>query len=144
MRRPAWLVGLILAVGVAGTAVALAGREADTQFVVVQQGLTPVRAAQLDRLVATTEDPRPFHHGRARGAQCVSSGAGALGNPWSCVVRYPRLPRVRYRVVVRADRSIRGVAVLAHSTRATASGRLVLSSRGGELVVKGCCVAVGP
>jgi hypothetical protein len=132
MRRPGMLVALILAVGVAGTVVALKSRESDPQFIVQQQDLAPVGAAQLDRLILTTSDPRPAYSGRARGARCASSSRGALGNPWTCVVRYPRLPRVRYRVTVYSDRSIHG------------SGQPEGRHVGGTLVVRGCCVVAGP
>ena len=101
-------MALVLAVGIAGTVIALKSREGDTQFVAQQQDLVPVGAAALERLIVTTSDPRPGYAGRARSARCSSQGSGALGNPWSCVVRYPRLPRVRYRVTVYASRSIFG------------------------------------
>jgi hypothetical protein len=130
MRRPGLLVILILAVGVAGTVVALKSRESNAQFVGEQQNLLPVAAPQLQQLISTTNDPRPGYSGRARGARCSSPGSGnALGNPWSCVVRYPRLPSVRYRVTVFPNRSIRG------------SGQPVGGHVGGALIVSGCCVA---
>jgi hypothetical protein len=124
------LVALVLAVGIVGTYAALRAREGNPQFVSQQQSLTPVAAAALDRLLLTTSDPRPGLSGRARGARCRSATAGsALGNPWSCVVRYPTLPRVRYRVTVHSDRSIEG------------SGQPEGKPLKGALVVKGCCVA---
>jgi hypothetical protein len=130
--RLAWmLVALVLAVGFAGTAVALHSREADSQFVAHQQALVPVGATQLERLLITTSDPRPGYGGRARSARCSSGAHTALRNPWSCVVRYPRMPRVRYRVTVYADRSIFG------------SGQPEGRPLRGVLTVKGCCVAVG-
>jgi hypothetical protein len=137
MRYGGLLVGLILVVGVAGTVVALHSREENTQFVSQQQALTPVGATQLERLVITTSDPRPGYgapthpHARARNVHCVAGTRSALGNPWSCVVRYPRPPRVRYRVTVYADRSIFG------------SGQTEESPAGGDLTIRGCCVAVG-
>jgi hypothetical protein len=122
------LVALILAVGIAGSVVALKSRESNAQFVLQQQALAPVSASALDALMRTTSDPRPGYSGRARGARCSSSTTGALGNPWSCVVRYPRTPRVRYRVTVRADRSISG------------SGQPEGEALGKQLTVSGCCV----
>jgi hypothetical protein len=130
MRRPGLLVALILAVGLAGTVIALKSREGDTQLVSQQQGLLPVGATALERLILTTSDPRPGYGGRARDARCLSATATALGNPWICVVRYPRLPRVRYRVTVYADRSIYG------------SGRPEGAGPGTALTVRGCCVGV--
>lgn len=133
--RFAWvLVALVLAIGIAGTAVALHSREADSQFVSHQQTLAPVGAIQLGRLLLTTSDPRPGYggpHTRARAAHCHTAAHTALGNPWSCTVRYPRPPSVRYAVIVYADRSIFG------------SGRPAGHPPRGTLTVKGCCVAVG-
>ncbi len=129
MRRPGLLVALILAVGLAGTALALRSHEANTEFVAQQQDLLPVGSAALQRLILTTSDPRPGYGGRALGARCASASATALGNPWTCIVRYPRLPRISYRVSVRADRSIYGLG------RPTGAG-----GRGTALSVRGCCV----
>ncbi len=128
MRRPALLVTLLLAVGLLATGLALRSREGDTQFVAQQQALLPVRAAALQRLILTTNDPRPGHGGRAAAARCVSAHPSALGNPWTCVVRYPQLPRIRFAVDVHADRSISGVGHPEGSTGGTA------------LSVSGCCV----
>jgi hypothetical protein len=129
MRRPGALVALVLAVGISGTVVALESREDNAQFVAQQQALSPVGAGALDALLTMTSDPRPGYGGRARGARCVSAAGSALGDPWTCVVRYPRLPRVRYRVTVRADRSIYGLG--------QSEGRPLK----GGLTVRGCCVA---
>lgn len=131
MRWPGAFVALVLAVGIAGTVIALKSREGDTQFVAQQQDLVPVGAAALERLIVTTSDPRPGYAGRARSARCSSQGSGALGDPWSCSVRYPRLPRVLYHVTVYADRSIYGFG--------QPEGRPLRS----PLTVSGCCVG-GP
>jgi hypothetical protein len=131
MRHPGLLVALVLAVGLGGAVLALHSREENTQFVSQQQALAPVGSVQLERLILTTSDPRPGYSGRARGARCSSTSHTALGDPWSCVVHYPRLPRVRYRVVVYADRSIAG------------SGQPEGRPLGGALTVRGCCVATG-
>jgi hypothetical protein len=131
MRYGGLLVALVLAVGIAGTVVALHSREDNAQFVAQQQALTSVGATQLEGLILTTSDPRPGYGGRARDARCFSRTHSALGNPWSCVVRYPRLPRVRYGVTVYANRSISG------------SGQPEGRPLGGTLSVSGCCVAVG-
>lgn len=131
MRHPGLLVALVLTVGVAATLVALHSREANTQFVSQQQALASVGATQLERLILTTNDPRPGYGGRARDARCLSETHSALGNPWTCVVRYPRLPRVRYRLTVYADRSIFG------------SGQPEGRPLDGVLTVRGCCVAGG-
>jgi hypothetical protein len=131
--RFAWvLVACVLAVGIAGTALALHSREENSQFVAHQQALAPVGATQLARLMLTTSDPRPrYARAHARSAHCHSATHSALRNPWTCVVRYPRPPSVRYRVTVYADRSIFG------------SGQPEGRPLRGVLTVKGCCVAVG-
>jgi hypothetical protein len=134
LRRPWMLVALVLAVGVVGTYAALRAREGEPQFVSQQQSLTPVAPVALEHLLLTTSDPRPRLSGRARDVRCRSAAVGtsALGNPWSCVVRYPVLPRVRYRVTVRPDRSIEGI------------GQPEGKPLKGALIVKGCCVAQSP
>lgn len=121
-------MALVLVVGIAGTAIALESREGDAQFVARQQDLVPVGPAALGRLMVTTSDPRPGYAGRARGARCSSASSSVLRNPWTCTVRYPRLPRVRYLVTVYADRSIYG------------SGQPEGRPLGGPLTVRGCCV----
>ncbi|HTA15760.1 MAG TPA: hypothetical protein VK781_12970 [Solirubrobacteraceae bacterium] len=131
MRFGGLLVGLVLVAGIAGTAVALHSREENAQFVSQQQALAPVGAAQLESLILTTSDPRPGYAGRARAARCFSSVHTALGDPWACVVSYPRSPRVRYRVTVHSDRSIYG------------SGEPEGHPLNGVLTVRGCCVAGG-
>jgi hypothetical protein len=132
MRRPWILVALVLAVGLAGTAVALKGREGNPAFVSAQQSLTPVAAVALDRLLLTTSDPRPGFSGRARQVHCATNVHTALGNPWTCVVGYPLKPRVRYRVTVHSDRSIQG------------AGQPEGEPVKGKLLVHGCCVAQTP
>lgn len=134
MRHGGLLLALVLAVGAAATVVALHDREENTQFVAQQRALAPVGALGLERLLLTTSDPRPGYSrspARALSARCASAGGGALGNPWSCVVRYPRPPRIRYRVTVHADRSIFG------------SGEPEGAPLRGVLTVRGCCVASG-
>jgi hypothetical protein len=132
MRFGGLLVAMVLVVGIAGTVLALHSREENAAFVSAQRALAPVGALQLERLLLTTSDPRPRYAGRARASRCSSHTPSALGNPWTCVVRYPRLPRVRYRVRVYEDRSIFG------------SGQPVSGpALHGILTVKGCCVSIG-
>ena len=68
MRRPGALVALVLAVGIAGTVIALKSREGNAQFVAQQQDLAPVAAAALERLMLTTSDSRPGIRAGARRA----------------------------------------------------------------------------
>ncbi len=132
MKRPWTLVALVLAVGLAGSIVALRGHESNPAFVSAQQNLTPVASVALDRLLLTTSDPRPHFSGRAHEVHCTTSVHTALGNPWTCVVAYQRQPKVRYRVTVHSDRSIQG------------SGQPDGAPVRGALVVHGCCVAQTP
>jgi hypothetical protein len=122
------LVAAILAVGVIGALIALHGREGNPQFVAQQQGIQPVTAASLQELVLTTHDPRPGRSGRARNASCSAGSRGGLGDPWTCVVRYPQLPRIRFHVTVNANRSIDGF------------GQPEGTRPGTPLTVSGCCV----
>jgi hypothetical protein len=123
------LVALILAVGIAGTVVALKSHESNAEFVLQQQALAPVQPAALDTLLLTSKDSRPGYSGRAQAAHCSSRTRSALGNPWTCLVRYPRPPSVRFHVTVHADRSISGFGQ-------PASGPLLNPA----LTVSGCCV----
>ena len=133
MRRPGLLIAAIVLVGLAGTVVAVTSRNGDTVLVAQQQNLAPVNAVALEQLIATTSDPRPLsNHGRALSARCTAQGTGEFRNPWTCVVRYPRAPDVRYTVIVHTDRSFRGT-----------SEYFVAGRRGGSLVVHGCCVVGG-
>jgi len=133
VRRPGLLIAAIVLVGLAGTVVALVSRNGDTVLVAQQQDLVPVSTVALEQLIATTSDPRPLSdHGRALSARCTSRATGELRNPWTCLVRYPRPPAVRYTVIVHSDRSFRGT-----------SAYYVDGRRGGSLVVHGCCVSSG-
>ena len=89
----------------------------------------PVAPAALDTLLLTSKDSRPGYSGRARAAHCSSRTRSALGNPWTCLVRYPHPPSVRFHVTVHADRSISGFGQ-------PAAGALLNPA----LTVSGCCV----
>jgi hypothetical protein len=128
LRWPGAPVALILIVGIAGSVVALSAREGDSEFAAAQRDLSPVEPGALERLVSTTSDPRPGYRGRALDARCRTHAARALGNPWTCVVRYPRAPLVRYEVTVHANRSISGV------------GQPADRPLRGALSISGCCV----
>jgi hypothetical protein len=122
------LVVLILAVGIVGAVVALKSHESNAELVLQQQGLAPVGPEALDALLLTTRDSRPGYSGRARAARCTSPSHSALRNPWTCLVRYPRPPSVRYRAL--ADPRPR--------TRATRrDGRDRLPVRGELVAVEG-------
>ena len=127
LRHPAaWAVSAVLLVGIAGTVVALAHRESDTEFVYRQQSLRPLDPGRLERLLLATRDPRPGHHGQlARTVQCHGAGSSVLRNPWTCSLRYVAPGGITLRVVVSPDGSVRGVGA------------------GGSVTVRGCCVAPG-
>ncbi len=128
--RWAWvLVALVLITGIAGTVVALRDREGNSQFAAVQRSPEPVSGAGIESIILTTRDPRPGLSGKVLSASCRAGSAGPLGNPWSCVVRYPSPPLVSYRVSVHADGSILG------------SGQSRGSPVSGDLTLSGCCVA---
>jgi hypothetical protein len=114
---------VVIGVGTAGTIVAAAHREPDDAFRLAQRTLEPVRAAQLEALVASAPNPLPDRDTtRSVGASCHPSGRGELRNPWSCRVQYASGDVVRYRITIKNDRSWRG------------------ANRTGELIVYGCCV----
>jgi hypothetical protein len=127
VKAPGRIVVLLLVIALGGTLVTLQSRESDTQFLAQQESLRPVSARALEELVATTHDPRPGRRGGlAQNVKCTRLGAGALRNPWTCVVRYPTAPQVLFHVVVAANRSIRGIG------------------QDPSLAIRGCCVADGP
>jgi hypothetical protein len=121
---PVLIIVPVLAVGVAGTLVAVRAREGDDAFALRQESLAPVSGQALERLVASADNPIPESGGRpGESAECRPGGGGERRNPWTCTVRYPSGDVVEYRVLVRPDRSIRG------------------ANADGTLIVTGCCAA---
>lgn len=96
-----------LAAGLAGTAVALGARGADSEFVYGQQNPPRIRAAEVERVVRTAPDPA-VGTGAGAAARCRPEGAGPLSNPWTCVVRYRSGRRVRMVVRIADDGSYAG------------------------------------
>jgi hypothetical protein len=129
MRKPSMSPAMLalpaVLAGIAGTIVAVSNREPGEAFVLRQERLRPVEAAQLEAAVKRAPNALPGSGGaRGDSAKCTSRGKEAgstLRNPWTCVVRYPSGDRVRYRVTVASDRSFHG------------------ASRGNVLVIDGCC-----
>ncbi|HEX8123195.1 MAG TPA: hypothetical protein VF549_18225 [Solirubrobacteraceae bacterium] len=108
---PAFLVLPAVLAGIAGTVVAVAGREPGDTFVLRQKRLQPVKAAELEAAVKQAPNALPGSGGgRGVSARCTSRGEGTLGNPWRCVVVYPSGDRIRYRVTVTPDRRFHGTA----------------------------------
>jgi hypothetical protein len=96
------VVGAAVGSGLVGTAVALGSRGADEQFLQDQRNPARLRPADVERVVSSAPDPATGT-GRGLAATCTSRGSGPLGNPWSCVVRYPSGKRVRIAVRVQQD-----------------------------------------
>ena len=127
--RWAWaLAALVLVTGIAGAVVSLRDREGNSQFAAEQRSPAGVAGSGIEAIILTTHDPRPGLSGRVRSADCRAGSAAPLGNPWTCVVRYPSPPLVSYRVSVHADGSIFG------------SGQPEGSQVSGDLTLSGCCV----
>jgi hypothetical protein len=103
-------LGAVLAAGVIGAAVSLTGRNADTQFLRDQRHPPALQASAVERVVKTAPDPKSGK-GSGSSATCTRHGSGTLGNPWSCLVRFPSGKRVRLRVVVNQDGSYDGTYV---------------------------------
>lgn len=96
------VVGAVVLAGVGGTAVTLANRSADAQFLQDQRHPPRLQPGAVEQVVVSAPDPAT---GKGRGvdANCTSRGSGTLGNPWTCVVRYPSGKRVRLRVQITSD-----------------------------------------
>lgn len=112
------VVGVTVVAGLAGTAVALGGRGADDQFLQEQRNPPNLRPADVARVVKTAPDPATGK-GTGLAATCSKRGKGPLGNPWSCVVRYPGGKRVSIAVRVGADGYYTGRYAVAGGGRAS-------------------------
>lgn len=118
------VVGAAVGAGLAGSAVALGSRNADEQFLQDELHPTNLGPAAVERVVRSAPDPRTGK-GSGLDATCTRRGKGVLGNPWSCVVRYPSGKRVRISVEVNQDGSYDGFYRIA-----------------GGAGVHGCCVEI--
>ena len=96
------VVGSAVVAGLAGTAVAVGHRNADAQFIQDQRHPRALRAADVERVVRSAPDPL-VGKGGGVSARCKSGGSGALGNPWTCVVRYQSGRSARLRVHINQD-----------------------------------------
>jgi hypothetical protein len=103
-------IGAVLTAGVVGAVVSLGGRNADAQFLRDQRHPPVLQAAAVERVVRTAPDPKSGK-GSGRSATCTRRGSGPLGNPWSCVVRFPSGKRARLSVEVQRDGSYDGTYV---------------------------------
>lgn len=126
MRRAALFLVPLAIVGLVGAAVAVAGRNADANFLFHQQHPAEVSAAELEGLLAKAREPVAGGHGsRALDVACTPGSSRARRNPWTCRVRYASGGRTTYRVIVDERGAYRG----ADST--------------GQRLVNGCCVLGG-
>ena len=107
-RNPGFAgMAAVLTAGVVGALVSLGGRGADAQLLQDQRHPPDLRAAAVERVVRSAPDPQSGK-GSGNAATCARRGSGPLGNPWSCVVRFPSGKRARLRVVVQPDGSYEG------------------------------------
>jgi hypothetical protein len=117
----------IILVGLAGTAVAVSDRSADSLFVYRQQNLAPVKPSSLAHLMTLAPNPKPgLGKPRATKASCQPQGTGEFRNPWFCTVQYARGPAVQYQATISPD------------------GHVVAVDPTGQLVIRGCCVGSRP
>lgn len=96
-----------LVTGLAGAVVGLGARNGDAQFLHDQLQPPNLRAVDVERVVQTAPDPRTGS-GEGDAATCKRGADTPLGNPWSCVIRYPSGRRARLGVRVLADGSYEG------------------------------------
>jgi hypothetical protein len=100
-------IGGAVAVGLAGTVVAVGSRGADTQFLNDQLRPPTLRAAAVERVVRSAPDPFTGK-GAGTSASCSKGGRGLLGNPWICTVRFKNGKTARLRVEVLDDGTYAG------------------------------------
>lgn len=91
------VVGLVIAVGVIATVLAVRAREADPEFVQQQRRLPSLSARAVEAVVRTA----PVLNGRpGQRARCRPGGRGELRNPWRCGIAYPSGRVFRFVVTV--------------------------------------------
>jgi hypothetical protein len=127
MRRfAAAVVWMVVLVGIAAAAVVLRNRGGADLFRIEQSRsltlmpATVLSAARVEAVVAQAPEPvSSVKRTPPAQVRCRPGGAGALRNPWLCVVRYRSGSRAHYRVQVRPNGYYNGV---------------------GTGVIDGCCV----
>lgn len=100
--RELLVLASVVAAGLAGTAVAIAGRGADTQFIRDQRHPPALRPGDVERVVRTAPDPA-IGKGVGIAATCTPQGPGPLRNPWTCVVAYQSGRKARLVVRIGND-----------------------------------------
>jgi hypothetical protein len=101
------VIGSAVVAGLAGTTVALGARGGDAQFLQDQRHPPALRPGDVERVVRSAPDPT-VGSGEGDSAICKRGSSTPLGNPWSCVVRYPSGRSVRLRVRVDNDGTYTG------------------------------------
>jgi hypothetical protein len=120
------LVAPLIAIGFAGSVVALSDRSADSLFVYHQQNLAPVAPSALEHLMTLASNPRPGErHARATSASCTPGASGELRNPWVCAVHY-----------------LRGGTIV-YETNVSANGQVTAVDPTGSTTFHGCCIGPG-
>jgi hypothetical protein len=95
-------IGSAVVAGLAGTAVAIGGRSADTQLLRDERHPPRLTATAVEHGVRSAPDP---FTGKGEGvsARCSSGRKGRLGNPWTCTVSFKSGKRAGLRVTVSQD-----------------------------------------
>jgi hypothetical protein len=126
MRGWPGVVLFLLAVGIVGGVVAIAGHASDDAFTYAQQHSVQLEPLQVARLVEKAPEPVAGGHGtRAVDATCTPGHRDNRRNPWLCRVRYASRRRIGYTITIAPNGSFYGV------------------NPTGDRVVNGCCLAVG-
>ena len=107
----ALVLGPTLAAGLALAAAAYAAYGGDPAFVRQQVNARPARAAELERVMLTTQEPYGRHRRNAVAASCRARGSGELQNPWRCRMSYSSGRRASFRVRIASDGSFEAVHV---------------------------------
>ena len=103
--REAVVIGALLAVSVAGTVAAMAGRGPDEAFLLRQSRPAVVTQAAVEKLILTAPDPAPPHVKPGIASSCRAGSSRGLRNPWRCTVRYRNGNRASLIVTIKEDGS---------------------------------------
>jgi hypothetical protein len=126
MRGWPGILPVVLAVGIAGGVVAIAGHAGDDAFRFAQEHSVQVEPTEVARLMAKAPEPVAGGRGaRALDARCTAAGKQDDRNRWRCRVLYASGRRVAYAVTIAPNGSVRGVDPT------------------GERLVRGCCLPLG-
>ena len=105
------VLGPTLAAGLALAAAAYSATGGDPAFVRQQENARPARAADLERVMLTTQEPYGRHRRNAVEATCSARGSGELQNPWRCRLSYSSDRRASFRVRIASDGSFEAMHI---------------------------------